>query len=117
MTSQYEEKKAALLAALSQHQAVKDFQRAEKALLSRPDLEGLVRQMKTYQQEAVLFEKIDKPQAQKASAQSADQMAQDLNALPLVQDYRQKMQDASDLIHYVTKSIEEKINEELTDGK
>lgn len=115
--SDYQESKAVLLASLSQQKVVKDFQRAEKALLARPDLENLVRQMKTYQQEAVLFDKIQKPQAQKQSAQTADQLARDLNALPLVQDYRQKMQDASDLIHYVTGAIQDKINEELTDGK
>ena len=36
-----------------------------------------------------------------------DLIQHELENLPIVQDYRQKMQDASDLIQYVTKSIEE----------
>lgn len=40
-------------------------------------------------------------------------MGESLDKLPIVQDYRAKMQDASDLLQYVTKTLEEKINEEL----
>ena len=44
-------------------------------------------------------------------------MEKELVDSPLVQDYRNKMQDASDLLQYVTKTLEEKINKELTNDK
>ena len=73
-------------------------------------------QMKAYQQEAVLFQKIEKQRAYEEAGEQADLIQNELENLPIVQNYRQKMQDASDLIQYVTKSIEEKINEELRHG-
>ena len=33
-----------------------------------------------------------------------------------MKDYRNKMQDASDLVQYITKNLETKINEELTNN-
>ena len=74
------------------------------------------RWMKAYQQEAVLFQKIEKQRAYEEAGEQADLIQNELENLPIVQDYRQKMQDASDLIQYVSKSIEEKINEELRHG-
>ena len=50
------------------------------------------------------------------AGEQADLIQHELENLPIVQDYRQKMQDASDLVQYVTKSIEERINEELRHG-
>jgi cell fate (sporulation/competence/biofilm development) regulator YmcA (YheA/YmcA/DUF963 family) len=47
----------------------------------------------------------------------ADQLQEELSDLPIVKDYRAKMQDASDLVQYITNSLETKINEELSNGK
>ena len=62
------------------------------------------------------FQKIEKQRADEEAGEQADLIQHELENLPIVQDYRQKMQDASDLIQYVTKSIEERINEELRHG-
>lgn len=50
--------------------------------------------MKAYQQEAVLFQKIDKTVAEKTAGMQADQLQEELSELPIVKDYRDKMQDA-----------------------
>ena len=91
---------------------VKSVSRAQFMLV----LSHLAGQMKAYQQEAVLFQKIEKQRAYEEAGEQADLIQHELENLPIVQDYRQKMQDASDLIQYVTKSIEERINEELRHG-
>ena len=101
---------------LKHHEAVVAFQEAEKAIKQVPQISHLAGQMKAYQQEAVLFQKIEKQRAYEEAGEQADLIQHELENLPIVQDYRQKMQDASDLIQYVTKSIEERINEELRHG-
>ena len=108
----FQKAKEELIDLLKHHEAVLAFQEAEKAIGQIPQISSLAGQMKAYQQEAVLFQKIEKQRAY----EEADLIQNELENLPIVQDYRQKMQDASDLIQYVTKSIEEKINEELRHG-
>ena len=105
--------KEELIDLLKHHEAVLAFQEAEEAIGQVSHLAG---QMKAYQQEAVLFQKIEKQRAYEEAGEQADLIQNELENLPIVQDYRQKMQDASDLIQYVTKSIEERINEELRHG-
>lgn len=108
--------KEELIDLLKHHEAVLAFQEAEKAIGQLPQISSLAGQMKAYQQEAVLFQKIEKQRAYEEAGEQADLIQNELENLPIVQNYRQKMQDASDLIQYVTKSIEEKINEELRHG-
>ena len=109
--------KEELIDLLKHHEAVLAFQEAEKAIGQVPQISHLAGQMKAYQQEAVLFQKIEKQRAYEEAGEQADLIQHELENLPIVQDYRQKMQDASDLIQYVTKSIEERINEELRKKK
>ena len=108
--------KEELINLLKNHEAVLAFQEAQMAIEQVPELKQLAARMKAYQQEAVLFQKIEKVQAQEQAGQQADLIREGLDELPIVQDYRDKMQDASDLVQYVTKSIEERINEELGHG-
>lgn len=115
--SNYEEAVERLLEVIKKHDSVIEFQKAEEKIKDFPELDSLVKEMKAYQQEAVLFQKIDKTVAEKTAGMQADQLQEELSELPIVKDYRDKMQDASDLIQYITNSLEMKINEELSDGK
>lgn len=73
--------------------------------------------MKRYQQDALLFKKIDKEKAATVSASRAKELEDRLGHQPLIDDYREKIQDASDVIQYITKRIEDQLNKELTNGK
>lgn len=74
--------------------------------------------MKRYQQDALLFKKIDKEKAATVSASRAKELEDRLSHQPLlIDDYREKMQDASDVIQYITKRIEDQLNKELTNDK
>lgn len=114
--SDLQEEIAVLQNLLASHESVRAYQAAEAKIQALPDLQELSGQMKAFQQEAVLFDKIDKPNAARYAARQADDLEHNLSELPIVQDYREKMQDASDLLQYVTKTIEEKVNKELTHG-
>lgn len=106
---------ACLLEAMNQHSSVIDFKKAEELIKSHPEFSQKAFEMKKNQQDAILYEKIDKSQAFQESIKNATFLENDLNNNLLIEDYRQKMQDASDLIQYVTNLIEETINEELID--
>lgn len=103
--------------AIQEHESIIAFKKVEQKMQSYPELEHLAHKMKAYQQDAVLFKKIDKKQAQNLADEKASKLEAELTGLPIVQDYRAKMQDASDLIQYVTKTLEDKINKELANGK
>ena len=55
--------KEELIDLLKHHEAVLAFQEAEKAIGQVPQISHLAGQMKAYQQEAVLFQKIEKQRA------------------------------------------------------
>lgn len=62
--------------------------------------------------------KIDKEKAATVSASRAKELEDRLSHQSLlIDDYREKMQDASDVIQYITKRIEDQLNKELTNGK
>lgn len=115
--SELEQALNTLKSALNKHESVEEFKLAQAKIKELPDLALLSGKMKAFQQEAVLYDKIGKPKAASQSANQADQLEHRLSDLPIVADYREKLQDASDLLQYVTKSIEEKVNEELTHGQ
>lgn len=114
--SKYDQAVDKLVQAIQKHDSVQEFQKVEQKIKTFPELDSLVDDMKAYQQEAVLYHKIDKLVAEKAAGKQADQLQKDLSDLPIVKDYRNKMQDASDLVQYITKNLETKINEELTNN-
>ena len=95
----FQKAKEELIDLLKHHEAVLAFQEAEKAIGQIPQISSMAGQMKAYQQEAVLFQKIEKQRAYEEAGEQAD-----------------LIQNASDLVQYVTKSIEERINEELRHG-
>ena len=56
----FQKAKEELIDLLKHHEAVLAFQEAEKAIGQIPQISSLAGQMKAYQQEAVLFQKIEK---------------------------------------------------------
>lgn len=112
--SKYDQAVDKLMKAIQKHDSVREFQAVEEKIRAFPELEYLMDDMKAYQQDAVLYRKIDKLGAEAVAGKRADQLQKDLSALPIVKDYRDKLQDASDLLQYITHYLEAKINEELT---
>ncbi len=95
---------------LKNHASVQAFSEVKTRMDSLPDIQDKVGEMKHFQQEAVFFDKIEKEQAYRQADEEATRLQDDLSELPIVVEYRQKMQDASDLLYHVTKAIEEGIN-------
>ena len=106
----WEEETEKLANLLKNHVSVQAFSEVKARMDSLPEIQDKVGEMKQYQQEAVFFDKIEKEQAYMQADEEAIRLQDDLTDLPIVVEYRQKMQDASDLLYHVTKAIEEGIN-------
>lgn len=113
----YNRSLAHLIVAIEHHSSVKAYKDSEKRLKDLSQLSRSSFEMKKYQQDAVLFDKIGKARAASETSGLAKEIENQINEQPIVADFREKMQDASDLIQYVTKSIEEKINKEIKNGR
>lgn len=70
--------KEELIDLLKHHEAVLAFQEAEKAIGQVPQISHLAGQMKAYQQEAVLFQKIEKQRAYEEAGEQADLIQHEL---------------------------------------
>ncbi|VTS26368.1 membrane protein [Streptococcus pseudoporcinus] len=102
-----------LLAIIEKHPSVQAFKLIDNQMKENPELTALAFDMKKNQQNAILFDKIEKKGAAKQSLTLAENLEETIIDQPLVAEYREKMQDASDLLQYITKTIEEKINKEV----
>ncbi|GFG47722.1 UNVERIFIED_CONTAM: YlbF family regulator [Streptococcus canis] len=106
-----------LILAIHDHPSIIAYKEAQQQFSQFGQFEKQAYQMKRYQQDAELFQKIAKEQAAAVSSSKAKELEDNLNHQPVIEDYREKMQDASDLIQYITKRIEDQLNKELTHGK
>lgn len=109
----YDQALAALLTQVSQHPAVLAFQAAEKRLKAAEDLYALEVEMKDLAKEAVLFKQIDKVKAYQETMARSKVIEAQLNASPLIMDYRRKLVVANDLLQHLLQTLESQINEEL----
>ncbi|HEK9983792.1 TPA: YlbF family regulator [Streptococcus equi subsp. zooepidemicus] len=113
----YRESLHQLIAALEKHSSIIAYKEAQQHLLQRTDYNQKAYQMKRHQQDTYLFRQIAKDKAAEESAFKAQQLRDDLDHQPLIDDYRDKMQNASDLVRYITGTIEDELNKEFNDGK
>ncbi|MBA2795184.1 YlbF family regulator [Streptococcus porcinus] len=102
-----------LLDTIEKHPSVQAYKQIDEQMKENPELTALAFEMKKNQQKAILFDKIEKKQAAEQSLTLAENLEENIIDQPLVTEYREKMQDASDLLQYITKTIEEKINKEV----
>ncbi len=72
--SPFEEALNQLIELLQEHDSVQAFQAVEKKIKALPELKKVAHDMKGYQQDAVLFQRIEKSKAQKEADQKAQKM-------------------------------------------
>ncbi|MDR0297556.1 MAG: YlbF family regulator [Streptococcaceae bacterium] len=88
---------------------VQEFQVAEAKLRATPDVWADYEEMKRLQKEAVLFQQIGKEQAFRETSRAAQILEKKLKENVRVVDYAAKMVAVNDLLTYVTREIEEKV--------
>ncbi|MGX7199551.1 YlbF family regulator [Enterococcus nangangensis] len=101
---------------LGENELITRYQSLAKQVAEHQKLQALEEEIKAAQKNAVNFEHYEKPAAAKAERARADQLTTEFNNHPLVIAYRESLYEANELLHYLTRLIEEQVNRELTEG-
>lgn len=101
---------------LGENELITRYQSLAKQVAEHQKLQALEEEIKAAQKNAVNFEHYEKPAAAKAERVRADQLTAEFNNHPLVIAYRESLYEANELLHYLTRLIEEQVNRELTEG-
>ncbi|GGC96913.1 RicAFT regulatory complex protein RicA family protein [Enterococcus wangshanyuanii] len=102
-----------LLALIGEDELIERYKKIEEKVQNNEKLTELVEQIKAAQKDAVQFAHYDKPEAEKAAIQRADELTKEFDEHPLVVAYREQLMEANDLLQHVTDMIQYRINEEL----
>ncbi|MFD1900897.1 RicAFT regulatory complex protein RicA family protein [Enterococcus termitis] len=102
-----------LLALIGEDDLIQRYKKIEEKVQNNEKLTELVEQIKAAQKDAVQFAHYDKPEAEKAAIQRADELTKEFDEHPLVVAYREQLMEANDLLQHVTDMIQYRINEEL----
>ncbi|MBO0471558.1 YlbF family regulator [Enterococcus sp. DIV0242_7C1] len=102
-----------LLALIGEDELIQRYKKIEEKVQNNEKLTELVEQIKAAQKDAVQFAHYDKPEAEKAAIQRANELTKEFDEHPLVVAYREQLMEANDLLQHVTDMIQYRINEEL----
>ncbi|OTN75295.1 hypothetical protein A5886_000365 [Enterococcus sp. 8G7_MSG3316] len=101
---------ATLKQLLADHSVVRDFQEIQQRALENPKLQALEEAIKQAQKEMVQYEHYEKPEAAHAARLTYETLTKEYDAHPIVVAYRVALQEADDLLHYVTIEIQKQVN-------
>ena len=100
-----------LITEVTQQTAYTQFIEA-KEKINNKEITTLIEDIERTQKNSVHLNHYEKKQAFMQNEEKVDQLYQQLETNPIVQEYRECLMEANDLLQYITGYIEEKINEE-----
>jgi cell fate (sporulation/competence/biofilm development) regulator YmcA (YheA/YmcA/DUF963 family) len=98
---------------LAQHPVVQEFHTIQQRAQNNPKLQTLEEAIKQTQKEIVQYEHYDKPEAKKDALRRVAELTQEYDQHPLVVAYREVLQEADELLHYVTTEIQKQVNKAI----
>lgn len=104
---------AKLLGLIEANETIQRYKKLEVKIEKNQKLTDLVEEIKRAQKDAVQYAHYDKPEAEKAALQLADQLTKEFDEHPLVIAYREQLVEANDLLQHITDQIQQKVNQEL----
>ena len=99
----------ALIDTIKESQEYKRYIEIDKVLNKNKEINNLVNDVKKMQQRAVMLE-YHKDHRYKKLDDKVKKLIDELNSIPLYQEYTRRLNDLNDMISYVTYNIEEYIN-------
>lgn len=102
-----------LVALLQESELVQNFKTVEKQARNHAGLKELEEQIKAAQKDAVNFAHYDKTEAEKMAIQEIDRLNQAFKNHPLVQDYRNQLIEADELLQHISTTIQKEVNEAI----
>lgn len=102
-----------LAAMISRTNEVDFFKRAELQIKHNGRVQELIDSIKQKQKQMVMFESINKPELVQKVEGEYNQLHEELDAIPLVTEFKQSQVDVNDLLQMVTNVITNTVSERI----
>ncbi|EGL81897.1 hypothetical protein CathTA2_2553 [Caldalkalibacillus thermarum TA2.A1] len=107
------EKLAVLIA---QSAEVDFFKRAEQQIKKNEKVQRLIAEIKRLQKHAVHYEHYKKSKALEETEAKLEQLHQELDQIPIVQEFKQSQRDVNDLLQMVTNIISNTVTDKIIES-
>lgn len=102
-----------LAAMISRTSEVDFYKRAELQIKNNERVQELIHQLKQKQKQMVMFESINKPELAKKVEAEYNALHEELDAIPIVTEFKQSQVDVNDLLQMVTHVITNTVSERI----
>lgn len=89
------------------------YQKAEKQIAENEKVQNLIRQIKKKQKEAVAFESFENPEMVKKIEGEQQALQDELDQIPIVQQFKQTQSDINYLLQLVVSVIKDTLSEKI----
>lgn len=96
---------------LSETDQVRFYRQAEKKIENNQKVRRLVAEIKRYQKESVNLQHFQKHEAYQRNEAKIDQLQAELDAIPIVQEFKQTQGDVNDFLQLIVRLMSDRINE------
>ncbi|WP_100373125.1 RicAFT regulatory complex protein RicA family protein [Bacillus sp. FJAT-45037] len=98
---------------MAETEEVDFFKQAEKKINEHLRVQELIAEIKKLQKEAVNLQHYNKSEALKEVEQKIDALHQEIDTIPLVQEFKQSQKDVNELLQMVSTTISKNVTEEI----
>ncbi|WP_077211599.1 RicAFT regulatory complex protein RicA family protein [Bacillus dakarensis] len=98
---------------ISETEEVDFFKRAEAQIHGNEKVRSLISEIKGLQKQAVNLHHYGKPEALKRTEDKIAKIEAELDAIPVVQEFKQSQGDVNDLLQLVASTISNKVTDEI----
>ncbi|WP_207942147.1 hypothetical protein DOK78_000792 [Enterococcus sp. DIV2402] len=110
---QIQQELTVLLDLLAEHEIIKEFKKVQKKARQNAHLKEIEEAIKRAQKDAVQYAHYGKPEAERQAIARINELNKEYAEHPLVIAYREKLMEANDLLHYVTTSLQQQVNQAI----
>lgn len=98
---------------MSETDEVDFFKRAERKINENEKVSGLIAEIKKHQKEAVNLQHFEKHEALKQVEGQINELTDEVDEIPLVQEFKQSQTDVNQLLQLVSTTISNTVSEEI----
>lgn len=101
---------------LSGSDQIRFYKQAETKISANKKVQRLVEQIKHYQKESVNLQHFGKTEAYHQNEALINQLQAELDAIPVVQEFRQSQEDVNDFLQLLTKLVSQRVADNKTNS-
>ncbi|OFO40059.1 RicAFT regulatory complex protein RicA family protein [Staphylococcus sp. HMSC070D05] len=90
---------------------IKQYQNVEQQIHKNSSIEQKMKQLKLQQKQSVNFQNYGKHQAYQKSEKEISQLEKEINAIPIVEEFRSAQFEANELLQLMVSTMEQSLNQ------